>query len=100
MICSYAHDNTYSESFHIKVNPPYKCYCYSSADTTGLDSSDVGAFSINGFTLSKGGAHLHNGAAKYAYEDYTGTTIELWADSTYTTDLFYILKGGIDTKAK
>ncbi|MBA3829619.1 MAG: T9SS type A sorting domain-containing protein [Taibaiella sp.] len=99
-ICTTAHDTSYSDTLHLTVKPPYKCYCYSAAIGGNKDTSDVGAFSIGSFSMSKGGAHLGNVAAVYGRQDFTNNIIDLYIDTTYRINLFYILKYRVDVSAK
>lgn len=100
MICIAAADTTYSDTVHITQSAPYKCYCASYANGAAADTSDIGAFTINGFVASKGGPHLNNAKAIYDHENFFNTVIDLWADSTYETDIYYIMRHNFHADAR
>jgi len=92
MTCSITSDVTYSNVIHVNGKPPYKCYCYSIADGGAADTSDIGAFSIGNFVVNTGGPHLRNPIANKGRTDYTDLgPIELYADSTYTMNIYHTM---------
>ncbi|HXS36633.1 MAG TPA: GEVED domain-containing protein [Flavipsychrobacter sp.] len=101
MTCTNTGAVSYSNIVTINRAPAYACYCFSMA-TGGKkeDSCDVGAFSFGSFAVTKGGPHLHNGAATSGHESYTGTIIDLAVDSTYPVQIYQILKSATHGDAK
>lgn len=101
MACSITHDTTYSNIVKINEKPPYKCYCYSIATGGAADTSDIGAFSIGNFVVNTGGPHLLNPHATKGRGDYTDLgPVELYAGSTYSVDLYHIMKGKVHADAR
>jgi hypothetical protein len=101
MLCPSFNDTTYSDTLHIRLRPPYRCYCASYADGgNARDTGDIGSFSINGFLVNKGGPHLNNPAAVYSLQDYSNSIIDLWVDSVYTVNVYYILHHDFESYAK
>lgn len=100
MICIPAADTSYSDTVHITQNPPYECYCESYADGGIADTSDIGAFVINGFVFSKGGSHTNNAKAIYSREHFYDPVIDLYADSTYAYNIYYIMRYSHDANAR
>lgn len=92
MTCSITNDVTYSNVLTVNAKPPYKCYCYSIAIGGAADTSDIGAFSIGNFVVNTGGPHLRNPLANKGRTDYTDLgPIELYADSTYTMNIYHTM---------
>ncbi|MBL7764937.1 MAG: T9SS type A sorting domain-containing protein [Chitinophagaceae bacterium] len=97
----------YSNVVHVMMSPPYACYGNSQAVGGILDTSDIGAFIIsdpgtnnNIFSFITGGPHLLNAMAVKKRTDYTGNTLDLYADSTYKLSIYHIMKYGVHADAK
>ncbi|RYZ49739.1 MAG: hypothetical protein EOP49_15570, partial [Sphingobacteriales bacterium] len=103
MLCikGFTIDTTYSNTVSITINPPYACYCYSIATGGNQDSSDIGAFTLDNFTINQGGPHLLNGQAYRSRTDYTKMgNMELWTNETYSFLFYHIMRGGVHADAK
>lgn len=101
MICTNTGDTTYSNIIQVNGKPPYKCYCYSTADGGINDTSDIGAFTIGNFVVSAVGPHLLNPQAIRGRADYTDLgPIELYADSSYLTAFYHILRSSAHADAR
>jgi len=64
------------------------------------DSSDIGAFTIGKYIVSKGGPHILNPAATAGRTDHTGTIIDLDVDSTYPVGVYQVLSSAEHGDAK
>jgi len=84
----------------MNIKPAYKCYCLSQAIGGSRDTSDIGGVSIGPFVYTKGGGHLNNGKAIYAHEDFTNHIIDLYVDTTYSLNVYYIMKHNFNANAK
>lgn len=94
-------DTTYSNSVSISINPPVSCYCFSQASGSPTDTSDIGSFLFENFVNNVGGPHLKNPEAYRMRTDYTRQpSPELWIDSTYSFDLYHIMRSTIHADAK
>jgi hypothetical protein len=101
MICNNTYDTTRTAPFRIGLKPAYKCYCYSQSAGGSVDSSDIGAFELNGYSIMQGGPHLQNPNAFRRRQDYTDLPpIELRTDRKYGLFLYHIMKGGYHNDAK
>ena len=100
MVCDNSHDTSYSTVLYMNIKPAYKCYCLSQAVGGSRDTSDIGGVSIGPFVYTKGGGHLNNGKAIYAHEDFTNHTIDLYVDTTYSLNVYYIMKHNFNANAK
>ncbi|PZF73154.1 GEVED domain-containing protein [Taibaiella soli] len=101
MTCNITNDITYSNVLFVNGKPPYKCYCYSIANGGAADTSDIGAFSIGNFVINTGGPHLRNPIANKGRTDYTDLgPIELYADSTYTMNIYHTMKSQTHADAR
>ncbi|WP_165836448.1 GEVED domain-containing protein [Taibaiella soli] len=101
MSCSNTNDVTYSNAVSINIKPPYKCYCYSTANGGAADTSDISSFSIGDFVVTTGGPHIMNPQATRGRTDYTDLgPIELYSDSTYPLSFYHTLRGTVDADAR
>ncbi|MGN6566531.1 MAG: GEVED domain-containing protein, partial [Flavipsychrobacter sp.] len=100
MVCAYSHDTSYSVPLYINIKPAYKCYCLSQAAGGNMDTSDIGGVAIGPFVYTKGGGHLNNSKAIYAHEDFTNHIIDLYVDTTYAIDVYYIMHHNFNANAK
>lgn len=101
MTCSNTNDITYSNVVFVNSKPPYKCYCYSTANGDASDTSDIGAFSIGDFIMTTGGPHLRNPQATHGRTDYTDYgPIELYIDTTYSLSFYHTMDGSQHADAR
>lgn len=101
MVCGTHRDTTVSASAHIKLIPPYSCYCNSASNGSyRYDSSDIGVFSFGGILINKKGSHVSNPLAFSSYTSYADKIIELNVDSTYPLLLSHILGSATSSRTK
>jgi hypothetical protein len=92
MICNNTFDTTRTAPFRIGLKPAYKCYCYSQSAGGTADSSDIGAFELNGYSVMTGGPHQQNPHAYRRRQDYTDLPpIELRTDRKYGLYLYHTM---------
>ncbi len=101
VVCDATHDTSYSASSYVNQKVAYKCYCYSQAIGGVLDSSDIGGYSIAGYSASDGGTHLDNPKARRKRTDHTDETpIVIDVDSNYQISTYHIMRGSEHSDAK
>ena len=94
-------DTTYSNVVNVNIGSPYACYCFSQADGNNLDTSDNSLFKIGQYELLTPGPHLLNPTSINARTNFTDVSnFELWADTTYTVEVFHTMLGGYHADAK
>lgn len=100
MICQNTWDTTRTAPFRIGLKPAYKCYCHSQSEGIA-DTSDIGAFELNGYSVMSGGPHLQNPHAYRRRQDYTDLPpIELRTDRKYGLFLYHTMPTNLHVDAK
>lgn len=102
VVCDATHDTAYSPAMLVNQKSAYKCYCYSQAvGGKENDISDIGAFSLAGYSVNDGGTHLDNAKAVRKRTDHTDESpIVLNVDSLYKISTFHTMKTGEHKDAK
>lgn len=101
MICANTWDTTWSAPFRIGLKPAYKCYCYSQSTGGNTDTSDIGAFELNGYSVMSGGPHQFNQFAHRRRQDYTDLQpLQLFADRKYGIFIYHTMSGETHKDAK
>jgi len=105
MVCTNAHDTTYSNVVSVGGEPSYACYCVSQAiGGDANDSTDIGAFILGKYYYTKNNSsnngHVNNPDATHGRSDYTTHIMDLGIDSTYDFLIYQIMHRAYHSDAK
>lgn len=104
MICTNAHDTTYSNIVKVSLPPSPACYCVSEAVGGANDTVDIGYFQVGRYVYTQNGitnnSYLNNPTATHNRVDVTPYAWDLGIDSTYNFLLYQVMRNAYGGSAR